>query len=64
MNKEELKENFKGYYKIDEVINYIDKVNSTYIYEYNNIKCIVYYCKNVFLCIFFIYGMYVNMYLL
>jgi hypothetical protein len=46
MNKEELKENFKGYYKIDEVINYIDKVNSTYIYEYNNIKCIVYYCKN------------------
>ncbi len=46
MNNQELKENFKGHYKIDEIINYIDKVNSTFIYEYNNIKCIVYYCKN------------------
>lgn len=45
MNKEELKQNFKGNYNIKEVIDYIDEINAIYNYEYNNIKCIVYYRK-------------------
>lgn len=46
MNKEELKANFRGNYKINEVINYIDEVNAKFEYNYGNIDCIVYYRKN------------------
>jgi|LakMenE01Jun11ns_1017448.scaffolds.fasta_scaffold9937670_5 hypothetical protein len=45
MNKEQLKENFKGNYAIKEVIDYIDLIDSNYSYKFNNIKCFVYYSK-------------------
>ena len=45
MNKEKLKENFRGIYAIKEVIDYIDMIDSNYLYEFNNVKCNVYYSK-------------------
>ena len=45
MNKERLKESFKGNYSIKEVIDYIDMIDSNYLYEFNNVKCNVYYSK-------------------
>ena len=45
MNKERLKESFKGNYSIKEVIDYIDQINTTYFYKFENIKCYVYYDK-------------------
>jgi len=43
---ENLKQHFKDNYKIEEVINFINIIDSTFIYNFNNIKCIVYYNKN------------------
>jgi len=46
MNKELLKRHFKGPYAIKEVLDYIDTIDSIYNYEYNNIKCVVYFRKS------------------
>jgi len=46
MNKELLKRHFKGPYAIKEVLDYIDIIDSIYNYEYNNIKCMVYFRKS------------------
>lgn len=46
MNKELLKQHFKGPYAIKEVLDYIDTIDSIYNYEYHNIKCIVYFRKS------------------
>lgn len=40
-----LKTNFRGIYKIPEVINYIDEITDIYIYKYENIEIRVYYRK-------------------
>lgn len=46
IDKEKFKAEFKGAYRIKEIIDYIDEITDVYHYEYKNLIIDVYYRKN------------------
>ena len=45
IDKEKFKAEFKGSYRIQEIIDYIDEITDEYHYEYKNLIIDVYYRK-------------------